>query len=239
LSTIILFFSVNSIAIENTAKDETIYDDSDFIDDFLLVDENTYKIDDPYERFNRTMFSINKGLDKVIFEPVAHGYRFLVPEFGRDRVDNVLVNLKEPVNILNSLIQLDPDKLSRSVGRFLTNTILGFGGLIDVASQADIEAVHEDFGLSLGTYGIDTGSYIYLPILGPSSPRDLLGRTVDTFSDPYIYFAHKDAIYVRSGIEAVNTRESLIEVFDNIEKTSIDPYVIVKSIYVQKRKVRK
>lgn len=206
-------------------------------EEFELVNDDTYTIDDPFEPFNRGMFSINKGLDTVVFKPVAHVYRAAVPEVGRDRVDSVLANMKEPVNILNSVLQGDGDKVARSTGRFLVNTILGIGGLFDVASLADgLEPVNEDFGKTLATYGADTGPYIFLPIIGPSSPRDLVGRVADVASDPFIYSVHVDGVYTRDGVKFVNTRESLLEVTDNIEQTSIDEYATIRSIYAQKRK---
>ncbi len=206
-------------------------------DEFELYDDNTYTIDDPFESFNRGMFAVNKGLDTVVFKPVSHVYRAAVPEVGRDRVDSVLANMKEPVNIFNSILQGDGDKVARSTGRFLVNTILGIGGLFDVASLADgLEPVNEDFGKTLSTYGVDTGPYIFLPVIGPSSPRDLVGRVADVASDPFIYSVHADGVYVRDGVKFVNTRESLLEATDNIEQTSIDEYATVRSIYAQKRK---
>jgi phospholipid-binding lipoprotein MlaA len=205
-------------------------------DEFELVDDNTYSIEDPIEPLNRGMFMVNKGFDTIIFKPVAQVYRFAIPEVGRDRVDSALANMKEPVNLINAVFQGDPDKASRSVGRFLVNTILGLGGIFDVASLADgLEPVNEDFGKTLGTYGVETGPYIFLPFIGPSSPRDLVGRGVDVFSDPFIYSVHKDGVYIRDGIKFVNTRESLLEATDNIEQTSIDEYATVRSIYAQKR----
>jgi phospholipid-binding lipoprotein MlaA len=205
-------------------------------DEFELADDNTYSIEDPFEPFNRGMFMVNKGLDTVIFKPVAHVYRAAIPEVGRDRVDSVLANMKEPVNLVNAVLQGDSDKVSRSVGRFLVNTILGLGGIFDIASLAEgLEPVNEDFGKTLGTYGVETGPYIFLPVIGPSSPRDLVGRGADFFSDPFIYSVHKDGVYVRDGIKFVNTRESLLEATDNIEQTSIDEYATVRSIYAQKR----
>lgn len=206
-------------------------------DDFELTDENTFAIDDPLEQFNRGMFMINKGLDTVVFKPVAYIYRGIVPEVGRDRVDSVLANMKEPVNIVNSILQGDPEKASRAVGRLLVNTILGVGGLFDVASLADgLEPVNEDFGRTLAKYGADTGPYLFLPVIGPTSPRDIVGRGADFFMDPYVYSVHKDAVLARDGVRFVNTRESFLEVTDNIEQTSIDEYATVRSIYAQKRK---
>ncbi len=206
-------------------------------DEFNVGTEDTYTIDDPFEPFNRGMFTINKGLDTIILKPAAHVYREVVPEVGRDRVDSVFANMKEPVNILNSALQGDGDKVARSTGRFLVNTILGIGGLFDIASLADgLEPVNEDFGKTLGHYGVDTGPYIYLPLIGPSSPRDLVGKAADIASDPFIYSVHKDGVYVRDGVRTINTRESLLEVTDSIEETSIDEYSTIRSIYAQKRR---
>ncbi len=206
-------------------------------DEFELADDTTYSIDDPFEGLNRGLFAINKGLDTVVLKPVAHVYRAAIPEVGRDRVDSALANMKEPVNFLNSVLQGDADKASKSAGRFLVNTILGIGGLFDIASLADnLEPVNEDFGKTLGVYGVETGPYLFIPLIGPSSPRDLVGRGADFFSDPFIYSVHKDGVLARDITKTINTRESLLEATDNIEQTSIDEYATVRSIYAQKRK---
>jgi phospholipid-binding lipoprotein MlaA len=219
---------------ENTSDDDFLTEE-----DFDLVDENTYAIDDPFEDFNRIMFSINKGLDTIIFKPVAMVYRHTIPEPGRDRVDSALANLKEPINFTNSILQGDPASASTSLGRFLVNSLLGLGGLFDVATEAGITPTYKDFDSTLRRYDITTGPYIYLPIIGPSSPRGMIGLAGDYGMDPFIYLMHKDALYVRDGIRLVNTRESLLEFTDDIEKTYIDEYATMRSIYAQKRKAKK
>lgn len=225
------------VKVEHTTEEE----DLDFLteEDFQLVYEDTYTIDDPFENVNRTMFHLTKGVDIILIKPAAQIYRHTIPEVGRDRVDSALANLKEPINFANSIFQGNPDKASNAMGRFLVNSLLGLGGIFDVASEAGIERVQEDFGKTLGHYNIGTGPYIYIPLLGPSSPRDILGRGVDYAMDPFVYSVHVDGVYIRNGIEFINTRESLLEVTDNIERTSIDEYVTIRNIYAQKRKAKK
>lgn len=196
-------------------------------------------IDDPFEDANRFVFAVNKSVDTVILRPVAQGYRFVVPVWGRDRVDSFLSNLKEPVNFFNAVLQGNPDKASNAVGRFLINSFWGIGGLFDVAYEADIHPVTEDFGRTLGFWGIGTGNYIVLPIIGPSSTRDAPGRAVDYFIDPFTYVFTTDGLLIKNGANLVNTRESLLEFTDNLEKTSLDEYASIRSIYLQKRKVKR
>lgn len=196
-------------------------------------------INDPFEDVNRAVFAVNKGVDQIVLTPAAEAYRFVVPVWGRDRVDDFLSNLKEPVNFFNAVLQGNPDKASNSAGRFLTNSIVGLGGFMDIVTEAGIESYPEDFGRTLGYWGIDTGNYIVLPIIGPSSTRDAPGRAVDVLMDPLTYTVEGNVLLAKNAANMVNTRESLLDFTENLEKTSLDEYASIRSIYLQKRQVKR
>lgn len=225
------------VEIRVSSANYPYFDYSDF-KGYELDGEDAHKIDDPIEPFNRGIFSFNKGVDTLVLNPIAHVYRAVVPVWGRDRVDNALANFKEPINFGNSVLQGDPEKAGRAVGRFLVNTIFGLGGLIDVATEAGIPAVSEDFGKTLAHYGVDTGPYLVVPIIGPSSLRDLPSLGVDAAMDPYSWVLHPDASYIRTGVKLVNTKESLLDPADKIERIALDEYNEYRSIYAQKRKLK-
>lgn len=196
------------------------------------------KINDPFEGFNRGIYKFNKGFDKAVMMPAATAYKFAVPDWGKERIDNVLTNLYEPVSFANAILQGDFKLAERNLARFLTNTVLGLGGLFDIASlnEKDLSPAYTDFGLTLRSYGADTGPYLMLPILGPSSPRDAIGLIGDTAMNPYNYLANKDARIGKTVLESVNLRYEHIDTIQDIENTSLDEYATFRSIYAQKRK---
>lgn len=192
---------------------------------------------DPFEPLNRGIFRFNEAVDTVLLKPVAKGYKFVVPEFGRDRVRNALVNLGEPVNMLNGFLQGNPERGFTSMWRFFLNSTFGALGLFDFAGY-NLELYHaeEDFGQSMGYYGWGTGPYLVLPILGPSNLRDALGRVVDIASDPFNYVDNADEfLYTRTALIAVDARSRNLDLIDDINETSFDPYATFRSIYTQRR----
>lgn len=236
-SLIVFLFATPSIAqetlmVENSSANNPSIYSADIEEDF----EET-KIQDEYENLNRVIYSFNKGLDKVIFNPLTKTYRFITPVFVRDRVNDFLFNLTEPVNFANFIFQGNPEKAGDSLGRFLTNSTFGIGGLFDISAEAGLKKSHADFGLTLGAWGVGTGNYIVVPILGPSSFRDITGVIVDTTIDPFTYAFHRDFALYRFGARFLTQKESLLDFYKDIEKTSIDEYSTVRSIYFQKRKV--
>ena len=179
---------------------------------------------DPIEPVNRAVFEFNHVLDGLILEPAAQH----VPD-GRPAascatgVDNFLANLRTPVVLANDLLQGEFGRAEMTLGRFMLNTILGFGGLIDVGGRVGMPERHnEDFGQTLAVYGVGEGPYLMLPLLGPSNPRDAVGRVVDLLFDPLFFLAPTDVSYGRFGAEAVSFREHNIETIDELERSSID-----------------
>lgn len=191
--------------------------------------------DDALESFNRGMFAFNEVVDNLILKPVATGYRFITPQPIRDRLVNASANLQEPLTMVNALLQGDVDRSMQAFFRFLINSTVGLAGMHDVASEAGIKPRVEDFGQTLATWGSSEGDYIVLPILGPSTTRDMFGRIADIFLDPLNIPMDREAMIVRSVAQGVIARESLLDPIDDIYATSLDPYASFRSIYLQRR----
>ncbi len=195
--------------------------------------------EDPLESMNRGVFAFNKLVDQNIIGPVAKGYRYITPDPLRERIGNFSDNLREPVSMLNAFLQGDMEQGLTSFWRFVINTTVGFAGINDVASEAGLKERREDFGQTLGYYGIGNGPYIVLPILGPSSGRDTVGMVADWFSNPTNYVVEDE--WAQFGIaagQALVERERLIDPIDDIYENSLDPYVTFRSIYYQHRKAQ-
>lgn len=219
--------------INATEPNRSTYD----LSDIDSSDVPEVKINDPLETYNRGMFQLNKGLDKIVLKPVASMYNDLTPNWCQDRVTSFFQNLHEPVNIGNSILQGDVTGAANSIGRFITNTILGLGGLFDVAYQAseDLKYNRQDFGLTLRSYGADTGPYLVLPVIGPSSFRDAPSLLIDYAADPFNHYAKRKLIVAKTVTDMIVTRAQLLEALEKIEETSIDEYSTIRSIYFQKR----
>jgi phospholipid-binding lipoprotein MlaA len=192
--------------------------------------------DDPLEPVNRAVFQVNYFLDRLLLKPIAILYRDATPEIVRDGVDNFLANLRTPVNLANDLLQGDFKQGELTLGRFMLNTILGVGGLVDVGGMVGMpERRSEDFGQTLAVHGVGPGPYLMLPLLGPSNPRDAVGRVVDFAFDPLFFLAPAPANLGRFGAQTVSTREHNIENFDELERSSLDLYAAVRTLSRQLR----
>ncbi len=191
---------------------------------------------DPLETFNRGSFEFNLFLDRLLLKPAAQTYRFVTPSFVRTGVYNFVQNLKTPVTVANDLLQGEPERATESVGRFMFNTILGFGGLVDVGGMLGMPERHtEDFGQTLAVYGVGSGPYIMMPILGPTNPRDLAGTVVDFVFDPLTFVAPTEVGLARRGADILSLREANIETVDELERTSIDFYAATRTLAQQFR----
>jgi len=187
---------------------------------------------------NRGIFSFNEVLDAALLKPVAQGYRAIMPTEGRKAVNNFLRNLNEPVNMANAMLQMDFQQTMTSLWRFLLNSTLGFGGLYDFAGEnATLPYREEDFGQTLAVWaGNDDSSYFMIPILGPSTIRDAFGRIVDIAFNPLVYFESDVPAISQAVADGITTRERLLDVTDDIYRTSFDPYATIRSGYLQHRK---
>lgn len=194
---------------------------------------------DPAEKFNRGIFKFNDVVDTAVLKPVAKGYRAGVPQPARTGVRNVLRNLKSPTIVANDVLQGNLTNAGNDVTRFFANTIFGLGGLIDVAGSEGVSYREEDFGQTLGTWGVGNGAYVVLPFFGPSTVRDTTGLIVDTYTDPVrLWMSNTDRqaeMYGRVAIASVDKREELLDVLADLKKNSIDYYAAMKSTYIQRR----
>lgn len=196
-------------------------------------------IRDPLEPMNRLIFSMNLAADTVVIRPAADLYRTIIPRPGRDAVRSFLRNLESPVILANDILQGELSRAGITTVRFLINSTAGIAGLFDVAAKMGYERHSEDFGQTLGRYGMDEGFFLMLPILGPSSFRDALGLGVDFYFDPLNYWAdntgHEELMVARTVVRGIDARSRTIETLDEIERTSIDFYATVRSLYRQQR----
>jgi phospholipid-binding lipoprotein MlaA len=188
---------------------------------------------DPYENWNRKVFAFNEGLDRLLLKPIAQSYRAIMPEFVDRSVTNVFSNLGEVSNFTNSVLQLKLESAVVAAGRFTFNTVFGLAGVFDVATAWDLPERPEDFGQTLGRWGSGAGSYLMLPVLGPSNPRDFAGFGVDSFLLPSAWDEIDSSynVYAR-GVQIVDIRADLIPAEKLI---SGDRYVFFRNAYMQRR----
>jgi phospholipid-binding lipoprotein MlaA len=210
---------------------------------------------DPWEGFNETMFEFNRQLDRYVLKPVAKVWDKVVPDEVQRMIANGFDNLEAPKRFVNSLLQGKFDGAARELSRFLLNTTIGVVGLFDVAKNgAQIEKSREDFGQSLGFYGVGPGPYLVLPIRPPSTVRDTVGSVVDGFlnplryllssgdfffdffTDPGDYFADSAARLALDAGEIVNDRSLNLELYQGFEETVIDMYSAVRHAYLERRR---
>lgn len=195
---------------------------------------------DPFEPLNRAIFGINEAADFLIIGPAAYAYNALVPDPIRESVRSFTANLLTPITIVNQLLQGDVDGAIHATGRFLTNTVLGAGGIADVATAAGIPNQTEDFGQTLAVWGFGEGPYVVLPFLGPSNVRDAFGYAVDTAADPVRLWTHAndfEELYLGKGAAGgVDKRSRVLKEVEDLRKNSVDYYATLRSLYRQQRK---
>lgn len=194
--------------------------------------------EDPYEGFNRQMFAFNDDVDQAVFEPVARGYRAVTNEPVRQGVRNFLDNLGEPITFANEVLQGQIPEAATTVGRFVINTTIGIAGVFNPAGAMGIERTEEDFGQTLGVWGVGPGPYLVLPIVGSTTPRDGIGWGVDRAFQPlnYAEFEGDDAFRTaRIAMSAISGREGALEIVDDLRATQVDPYTTARRFYVRNR----
>lgn len=193
---------------------------------------------DPLEPTNRVFYAVNNGLDTVILRPVAVAYRY-IPEVVRTPLGNVLSNIGAPVIFANDVLQTKPRRAGTTMMRFLINSTVGVGGIFDIAADWGYPAHDNDFGITLALWGMPDGPFLFLPVLGPSNPRDATGFGADIAMDPFTWPSNGGGIntfrWARGGASAVNSRAQVLDATDSIKKTSLDPYATFRSLYQQHR----
>lgn len=193
------------------------------------------EINDPLEPMNRAIFSFNQFVDGILFKPLALLYRTFLPPEVRNGVNNFLNNLRTPIDVANEVMQGDFEGAQTVLGRFVINSTAGVGGLIDVAAEFGLEERKEDFGQTLAVWGSGEGAYLVLPLFGPATVRDGIGLIADSAMDPLTYFLSTEILVSRTLVRAIDERERVIDTLDEIERTSIDFYATLRSLYRQRR----
>ena len=192
---------------------------------------------DPFEPFNRSMTRFNDGLDETIVKPVAKAYQGVVPSPVRTGVNNFFGNLSDAWTLVNNVLQLKPQAAAESLMRFSINTVFGLGGVLDWATPMGIERRREDFGKTLGRWGVAAGPYLVLPVLGPSTVRDAAALVVDSKGDLLLQIdnvATRNSLYA---LRAVDLRAGLLRVGEVLDQAALDKYSFIRDVYLQRRGV--
>lgn len=239
LLTIFLVFIAVSAKAQGT--------DAEFENEFSKFENEISKgsVNDPLEKYNRRIFTFNETVDKYFFEKVARNYRRIVPKPARNCFRNFLNNLNMPLSAFNSFAQGKGENGFAAISSFLINSTLGIGGLFEIAKVKGIKHEPEDFGQTLGYYGLESNIYLVLPFFGPNNLRDLGGGIVDRSIDPLSFnlleiggksdFIEDRYRIANTALGVIDTREELLDIIDNIRKDSFDPYATFRSAYLQRR----
>lgn len=190
---------------------------------------------DPLEGLNRTMFAVNEGLDKAIVKPAAQVYDTVAPLPVKTVVGNFFGNIEDVMIGANNLLQGKPLDALSDWGRVLVNTTIGIGGAFDIASEAGLDKHNEDFGQTLGVWGVPPGAYLFWPVFGPRDVRDSFGKVVDIETDPVGYtpnVAWRNSLYAT---RYVDQRAALLPTDKIIEEGAIDKYAYIRDAYIQRR----
>lgn len=199
--------------------------------------ERVAKID-PFERVNRAVFSFNETADEYVIKPVAEAYKFVLPEFVRTGVTNFFSNINDVLIAANNLLQGKPSNAASDIGRFLVNSTIGILGLFDVATDMGLDKNREDFGQTLGVWGVADGPYMVLPFFGASNARDTVGLVVDIETD-FMLNTNKldsDQKLAVNGLRVVNRRADLLDAGQLLEDAAFDKYSFVRDGYIQRRR---
>jgi len=191
--------------------------------------------EDPWESFNRPIFRFNDTVDTYALKPIAQGYRAVTPQFLEDGVHNVFGNIGDVGNLANNLLQGKLHNAGVDTGRLIFNTTFGVLGFFDVAKHMGLQKSNEDFGQTLGVWGLESGPYLVIPFLDPSTVRDATARVPDSFLTPYPYMDHVPTRNVTRGVQVVDTRANLLQAERLV---SGDKYIFIRNAYLQSREFK-
>ena len=192
-------------------------------------------VNDPWEGMNRGIFKFNEGADSWVLEPVAKGWDFIMPDPVERSIGRFFTNIRFPVVFLNNLLQGKPIDAAEDLGRFLINTTIGVAGFFDPASRFGMAQNDEDFGQTLGYWGVPPGPYLVLPLIGPSSPRDTVGLGVDMATQAYRFFIPWWINLPVTAANVINTRSSFLDQYAAERRDAIDLYAFRRSLHIQSR----
>jgi len=209
-------------------------DDEDYLDAVARI------IPDPFEGWNRAVFTFNDAVIENVARPAYKGYEYITPSFMRSGIKNFFHNLKFPVRFTNNLLQGRGKAAGVEMSRFILNTTAGLGGLFDVAKHHKpiVEVQDEDFGLTLGVWGVGEGFYIVWPLIGPSTARDSVGAVGDYFLHPLTYVRPWELGFSAKAVGTFNDLDEVLDLYDNLKRAAIEPYSSVRDAYVQYRRAR-
>lgn len=190
---------------------------------------------DPFEKFNRIIFKFNDTVDTYALNPVAKGYQKIVPKLVRESVTNFFSNINDIYIAANNLMQFRISDATSDIMRVIINTLFGFGGLFDVATQAKLPKHTTDFGVTISRYGIPSGPYLVLPLLGPSMMRDYVGLIFGYAINPLSYLHPKNLSWIAYGLNFVNIRASFLSTSKILDWIALDKYSFIRSAYLQNR----
>ena len=191
--------------------------------------------DNPWEGFNRVVFKFNDTLDTYALKPIAQGYQFITPQFLEDGIHNMYRNVGDVRNLANNVLQVKPHAAGVDTARLLMNTIVGVGGFFDVGTKMGLQRNDEDFGQTLGYWGLSSGPYLVLPLLGPSTVRDALGIYPDSYAEPYRYMHDVSARNTVAGMKIIDARANLLSAEKLITG---DKYIFIRNAYLQSREFK-
>lgn len=191
---------------------------------------------DPLEPFNRSMYGFNDTVDRAVIKPVATAYRDVLPSPVRTGVSNFFNNLQDLWSFVNNTLQLKGEGAGNSIVRFGVNTVFGLGGLLDIATEMRIERHTEDFGQTLGRWGVGAGPYVVLPLLGPSTVRDTAALPVDLKGSAVSQVDHVPTRNSATVLNLVDRRSQLLDASRMLEEVAIDPYAFTRDAYLQRRR---
>jgi len=210
------------------AEPDPLFDD-DFIDDFEP------EVDDPWEGTNRKLFAFNEKLDRFFWNPITRAYQFVVPAPARRSLRRVFTNVNTPIYLMNNLLQLRFKDAGETLATFVLNTAVGAGGIFDAAKELEIDYQIAHFGQTLGVYGVGTGPYLVIPLLGPSTVRDGFGDVVDRGFQPLTYFIGPFTQLMWGGGMGLARRDEHHEKLEALEESAVDFYSVLRSAYMQNR----
>ena len=190
---------------------------------------------DPLEGLNRATFKFNDAVDKAVLIPVAKGYQAVTPEFVRKGVTNAFSNVGDASSSVNNLLQGKPTQAASDLGRLLINSTLGILGLFDVATPMGLNRNNEDFGQTLGKWGVGSGPYLVLPLMGPSTMRDAVGRVPDSYIGYSRQIGHVPTRNQTLGLDIINIRAELLKTTQTLDEASLDKYQFLRDAYLQRR----
>jgi phospholipid-binding lipoprotein MlaA len=192
---------------------------------------------DPYESFNRKVYSFNRSLDKAVIKPVAEGYKAVTPDPLEKGFDNFFSNIGDIGNLINNVLQFKLIDATSDLGRFVINSTLGLAGFFDPATAMGLEKHDEDFGQTLAVWGVDSGPYLMLPFMGPSTLRDMSAMPADNYFDPLSGIEHDPSQFQLKGMRLLIKRADLLQLEGQIE-SALDEYSFIRDAYLQNRRFK-